>query len=46
MLVSWNYRYRDSLMDHIDPREAEAMEQLERDILADLGYSDPYEGEN
>jgi energy-coupling factor transport system permease protein len=20
MLVSWNYRYRDSLMDHIDPR--------------------------
>jgi len=33
-------------MDHEDEREALLMEQLERDILADLGYSDPYEGEN
>ena len=30
-------------MDHIDPREAEAMEQLERDILAELGVPDPYQ---
>ena len=30
-------------MDHIDPREAEAMEQLERDILAGLGVPDPYQ---
>jgi probable rRNA maturation factor len=30
-------------MDHIDPREAEAMEQLERDILAGLGVADPYQ---
>ena len=29
-------------MDHLDPREAEAMEQLERDILAGLGLPDPY----
>ena len=29
-------------MDHIDPREADAMEQLERDILAGLGVPDPY----
>lgn len=29
-------------LDHEDPREAEAMEQLERDILATLGIVDPY----
>jgi len=29
-------------LDHDDEREALAMEQLERDILADLGYADPY----
>jgi len=28
--------------DHIDPDEAEHMEQLERDILASLGLPDPY----
>ncbi len=28
--------------DHIDPREAEAMELLERRVLADLGIGDPY----
>lgn len=28
--------------DHEDEREAEAMEQLERKILADLGIGDPY----
>ena len=28
--------------DHEDPREAKAMEQLERDILAGLGLPDPY----
>lgn len=28
--------------DHEDPREAEAMEQLEREILAGLGIDDPY----
>jgi probable rRNA maturation factor len=28
--------------DHDDPREAEAMEALERGILADLGFDDPY----
>ena len=28
--------------DHEDPREAEAMEQLEREILAGLGLPDPY----
>ncbi len=33
-------------MNHEDDREALLMEQLERDILADLGYADPYEGEN
>lgn len=33
-------------MDHDDDREALLMEQLERDILADLGYPDPYTGEN
>lgn len=32
-------------MNHEDPREAEAMEQLEREILAGLGYGDPYAGE-
>lgn len=31
--------------DHEDEREAEAMEQLERDILAELGVEDPYLGE-
>jgi probable rRNA maturation factor len=29
-------------LNHEDEREAEAMEQLEREILADLGYPDPY----
>jgi len=29
-------------MDHDDEREADAMEQLERDILANLGLPDPY----
>ncbi|TXH77885.1 MAG: rRNA maturation RNase YbeY [Lysobacteraceae bacterium] len=29
-------------MDHQDEREAECMEQLEREILSDLGISDPY----
>ena len=29
-------------LDHEDEREAEAMEQLERDILAKLGLPDPY----
>ncbi|MFC4727874.1 rRNA maturation RNase YbeY [Coralloluteibacterium thermophilus] len=29
-------------MDHDDPREAEAMETLERRILAELGIADPY----
>jgi probable rRNA maturation factor len=33
-------------MDHEDDREALLMEQLERDILADLGFPDPYLGEN
>ncbi|WP_374555447.1 rRNA maturation RNase YbeY [Thermomonas sp.] len=28
--------------DHEDPREAEAMERLEREILAGLGLPDPY----
>ena len=28
--------------DHEDEREAEAMEQLEREILAELGIGDPY----
>ena len=28
--------------DHEDAREAEAMEQLEREILAELGIGDPY----
>ena len=28
--------------DHEEPREAEAMEQLEREILAGLGLPDPY----
>lgn len=29
-------------LEHEDEREAEAMEQLEREILADLGFPDPY----
>lgn len=29
-------------MDHIEDDEAEAMEQLEREILAELGIRDPY----
>ena len=29
-------------LDHDNAREAEAMEQIERDILATLGYADPY----
>jgi len=29
-------------IDHENPREADAMEQLERDILANLGIEDPY----
>lgn len=28
--------------DHIDDQEAEEMEALEREMLADLGYPDPY----
>jgi probable rRNA maturation factor len=28
--------------DHIKDDEAEEMEALERDLLASLGYSDPY----
>lgn len=31
--------------DHEDDKEAEAMEQLEREILAGLGLPDPYAGE-
>ena len=30
---------------HPDDKEAEAMEQLEREILAELGIADPYAGE-
>jgi probable rRNA maturation factor len=29
-------------LDHEDPREADAMEQIERDLLATLGLPDPY----
>ena len=29
-------------LDHENPREAEAMEAIERGLLADLGFSDPY----
>ena len=29
-------------LDHDDEREAEAMEQIEREILAALGFPDPY----
>ncbi|RZA24674.1 MAG: rRNA maturation RNase YbeY, partial [Lysobacteraceae bacterium] len=32
-LLGWN---------HEDDREADAMEQLEREILAELGIGDPY----
>ena len=28
--------------DHDDDKEAEAMEQLERDIMQELGFADPY----
>ncbi|HHQ4660208.1 TPA: rRNA maturation RNase YbeY [Aeromonas veronii] len=28
--------------DHIDDEEAEEMEQLERDIMQELGFADPY----
>ncbi len=35
-LLGWN---------HEDEREAECMEQLEREILAELGIDDPYAGE-
>ena len=31
--------------DHEDPRDAECMEQLEREILASLGVADPYREE-
>ncbi len=31
--------------DHEDPRDAECMEQLEREILAGLGLPDPYQGQ-
>ena len=31
--------------DHEDDKEAECMEQLEREILAELGIADPYAGE-
>lgn len=33
-------------LDHENPLEAEAMEQLEREILAGLGLADPYAGED
>ena len=29
-------------LDHDDEREAEAMERIEREIMAGLGYDDPY----
>ena len=29
-------------LDHENPREADAMELIERELLADLGYADPY----
>jgi probable rRNA maturation factor len=29
-------------LDHEDEREAEAMELIERELLAELGYADPY----
>ena len=28
--------------DHIEDEEAEEMEQLERDIMQELGFADPY----
>lgn len=30
-------------LDHENPQEAEAMEQLEREILASIGLADPYQ---
>ncbi len=32
-------------LDHENPLEAEAMERFEREILAGLGFGDPYAGE-
>lgn len=32
--------------DHIEDDEAEEMESLERDLLAELGYPDPYDGDD
>ncbi|WP_349571244.1 rRNA maturation RNase YbeY [Azotobacter salinestris] len=32
--------------DHIEDAEAEEMESLERDLLAELGYPDPYDGDD
>lgn len=32
--------------DHIEDAEAEEMESLERDLLAELGYPDPYAGDD
>ncbi len=32
--------------DHIEEDEAQAMEQREREIMAKLGFADPYAGEN
>ena len=29
-------------LDHDDPREADAMEAIERELMAQLGYDDPY----
>jgi probable rRNA maturation factor len=30
-------------LDHEDEHEAAAMEAIEREILADMGYPDPYQ---
>lgn len=32
--------------DHVEDAEAEEMESLERDLLAELGYPDPYDGDD